>query len=209
MKDRCQFQLRKKVEEENKEKVKEEREEEEDKEDESDVEDNQASKKKTVDKKDNEYCRDFINGNCRFERERWREHISRRDFKKTIECKYHNENRCKWGIRCEYKHMIERICKRFSEDQECWMKDRCQFLHKTEKEQTEDRNTVKEKSSAQDSKTKQESVAQKKVDKDFLEILDTKMKKQEELLDKRVRRLEKLFEDAVTGKLDIKITQEK
>ena len=91
-----------------------------------------------------EKCRDFMNGYCRFGNRCWRKHMTRKDFMKTIECKYYRENRCNRGSRCDYKHLQQLPCKRYSENNRCFKEDSCEFLHIDTKNHTEEFNPIRE-----------------------------------------------------------------
>lgn len=154
-----------------------------------------AREQELMKKKETEKCRDFMHGYCRYGNRCWREHITLRDFKKTIECKYQKDNRCTRGNGCEYKHMRNQICKYFTGKSTCWKKDSCVFIHKKtrfeEPEEAENLDQNKE------SSTKAEKKREERVEEDFLEEANSKkrMLKVEEMLYSIMKSLKIIIEE--------------
>ena len=172
---------------------------------------------------ESDYCKDFMRGSCRFENRCWRKHISRKEYLKTIECKYHNlgncdrgslcdfkhmkKIECKYnntgicnrGLSCEFKHMKKQICFRYRyyKDNYCWKGDSCEFEHRIESDieinPSEMRKEAEEKQEEKTIESKKKNIAQKEGEK--------KEEKEKEKIflegismEKRMERMEKLIE---------------
>ena len=80
-----------------------------------------------------------MHGTCRFKDRCWKRHVSLRVFKKTIRCKFHETIGCRNGKMCEYKHLLNPICKYFLQGN-CYNEDMCVFRHMIPDE-TDNKNT--------------------------------------------------------------------
>ena len=86
-----------------------------------------------------QYCKHYMYGTCRFNKNCWKRHVSLRVFKKTIRCKFHETIGCRNGKMCEYKHLLNPICKYFLQGN-CYNEDMCVFRH-MKPDETDNKNT--------------------------------------------------------------------
>ena len=63
-----------------------------------------------------QYCKHHLQNRCMFQNSCWKKHVSPRDYKKTIRCRYYEVGRCQKGSYCEYKHMSNTLCRYYAED---------------------------------------------------------------------------------------------
>ena len=170
---------------------------------------------------ESDYCKDYMRGSCRFDNRCRRKHITRKDYLKTIECKYYNLGNCdrgsscdykhmknieckynntgdcNRGLSCEFKHMKKKICFRYYNDEYCWKKDRCEFEHKIESEietnPSEMRQEVEEKQEEKAIELKKKNIAHKEGEKKEEKVKE-KIFLEMKSMEKRMEKMEKLIE---------------
>ena len=75
-----------------------------------------------------QYCMNHIYGVCSYRERCWRKHVSPREFKKTIRCKYFERGTCQKGGWCNYKHLKNATCKYYARGN-CARGDTCTYRH--------------------------------------------------------------------------------
>lgn len=75
-----------------------------------------------------QYCMYNLDNTCKFMDRCLKIHVTPREYKKTIKCKYFGKEGCREGKWCEYKHQINVPCK-FYQSGSCRRGDMCTYKH--------------------------------------------------------------------------------
>ena len=80
-----------------------------------------------------QYCKHHLQNRCMFQNSCWKKHVSPREYKKTIRCRFYEEGGCRKGSYCEYKHMSNTLCRYYAEGT-CARGEMCTYRHMKEKD---------------------------------------------------------------------------
>ena len=85
-----------------------------------------------------QYCKHHYYGTCRFKENCWKKHGTPREYRQTINCRFHNNGGCKKATSCEFKHQLDSVCSKYNNGH-CEKGARCAFRHiKPEKDATKE-----------------------------------------------------------------------
>ena len=81
-----------------------------------------------IQKANAEYCKHHLYNTCTYKGNCWKIHVTLREYRKTIRCRYYEGGRCLKGRFCEFKHLMEAQCKDFIAGN-CTRGDTCTYRH--------------------------------------------------------------------------------